>query len=126
MNRAPVTVADAARALGITPRHARRLARSCGAVVAERPLRVDVERIERARAGNDVAERLAGAMLDTLRRDCGTGQPAHIALGIEARRAASLLLVAYDRAHLAVLGSESEEPLPDAIRMVRQIAGLPP
>lgn len=126
MASAPVTAAQAARLLGITARHARRLARSCGAVVAERPLRVDVERIRRARAGNDVADRLAMAVLDVLKRDCGTGQPAPAALGIEARRAAALLLVVYDRAHLALLGCESDEPLPDAIRTVRQLAGLPP
>lgn len=125
MDRA-LTAAEAARLLGITPRHVRRLARSCGAVVAERPLRVDVERIERARAGRDVTERLAVAVLDTLRRDCGTGQPAHLALGIEARRAAGLLLFAFDRAHRELTGRESCEPLPGAIHVVRQIAGLPP
>lgn len=121
-----VTASQAARLVGITPRHVRRLARACGAVVAERPLRVDVERIERARAGADVTERLAVAVLDVLRRDCGTGAPAHVALEIDRQRAAGLLLFAFDRAHRELTGRESCEPLPGAIRVVRQIAGLPP
>lgn len=127
MNAEPATATQAAAELGCTPTCIRQwVARGAPCVRRERPLLVNVAELRRWRAGErgEVLEEVAQALLDTLRRDCGTGQPAHAALGIDPRAAASLLLMAFERTHRA-LGREASK-LPQAIRTLRQMAGLPP
>lgn len=128
MDRAPVTAAVAARQLGCTATAVRGWVRAGAPCIKRtRPLLVEVEALRAWRAGQhaDVPERIATALLDTLRRDAGNGQPAHRALGIPDRSAAVLALFAFDRLCRELTGKESATPLPEPVRALRVIAGLP-
>lgn len=54
-------------------------------------------------------QKVAAALVDTLRRDAGGGVPAHVTLNIRAPVAAALLAAAYARVHRAVTGRDAAE-----------------
>jgi hypothetical protein len=55
--------------------------------------------------GADFMERIEQVLYDTLRRDGGNGRPAHVDLGIDGERAATLLSHALSRIARALSGS---------------------
>ena len=128
MSSRALTAAAAARELRVTPTRIRQwVAAGAPAVRRERPMLVEVAALRRWRAGQhaQTPELLGQALLDTIRRDCGTGAPAHEAVGIPARQAALLLVFAYDRLCRGLTGKESPLPLPEPVRALRVVAGIP-
>ncbi len=135
----PVSIPEAARALGVSVWTVRRwLARGApcvalGAVGRGRGARVVVEHLNTWRhasgtqAGADrVLEQVAYSLLNTLRRDAGYGEPAHRALGIPERKAAALLAIAFERIAREITGAAPLN-LPPEMERVRTICvGLAP
>lgn len=65
---------------------------------------IDLAAVQRWKAGDlarlddpEQLQRVAVALLDTFKRDCGSGEPAHVRLGIEPRQAAAFLVLVFQR-----------------------------
>jgi hypothetical protein len=112
-----VSIAEASRELDVEPATVRRWLREgapCARPGGRGPGRgalVVVEDLQRwrERSPEVVMQKVAAAIVDTLRRDAGEGEPAHRTLGIRAPAAAALLAMAFERIHRAVTGRDAAE-----------------
>lgn len=130
---AALSVAAAARALGLSTSQVRRDV-SNGAPVVRRGtvgrgrgtlLELAAYRRWRDRefdAGR-VMEAVAAALGDVLKRNTGLDEPAHVTLGIKRRQAAALLCVAWERIHRGVTGHEAKSLPPEIAHAVSEMTG---
>lgn len=138
----PVTVVEAARELGCTPKTVRCWLRDDAPVVRPgEPVRgrgalVRVPELRRwrrlrsrwgrAEGNNDLLlERIAQALLDVQLRDAGIDGPAHNWLCHSEAAAATHLLFAYQRIHRAITGADPDpnpERLPEPAQQLYRIA----
>lgn len=130
-------LADAARVLKKHPATLRRwVARGAptvngpGEVGRGKGPLVDLDALVRWKAGDlshlddvDQLRRLAVALLDTFKRDCGSGEPAHVRLDIEPRKAAGLLVLAYQRCWQNMTG-QSIDDLSDLPQEIAQLCAV--
>lgn len=135
-----VTVDEAAHDLNVAPKTVRLWIREgAPCVQTGKPgpgngARVNLEDLKAWRArragiehgAEQVLEKVATALLDTLRRDGGSGMPAHQQLGIPTRNAAVYLSVAYWRIHRALTGEQPQGDYPEAIEALLQTAQIEP
>jgi len=121
-----LTARQAARHLGVTASQIRRWAQAGMPVVrADRPMLIDIEAAQAWRQGRhaDTLGALSESLLQTLRCEVDHGKAAPALLGIDERRAAVLLLAAFDRACIALTGEQASFPWPVHIAALRRIAG---
>jgi hypothetical protein len=76
----------------------------------------------RQRQPIDSLELFAIGMLKTLRTELSDGKTAPRLLGIDEKRAAALLLAAFDKGHFEVTGHGSDSATNQAIAQLRRIA----
>ncbi len=141
MTTAPVTVSRAAAELGVTAACVRgwlragapcvepgSVGRGHGAIVMVSDLSAwRARRLGLLESAEEhLMERIAGALLDVLRRDGGQGVPLHRSLGIPEPKAAALLLAAFQRAHRAAMGCDAERLPPEIETIVSVCVGSAP
>ncbi len=127
----PVALAAAARACGLSLSQARRDVVGGAPVVRRGSVGrghgtlVDLDAYRRWRNrefdSGRVMEAVAAALADTLKRDGGLGEPAHVSLGIRGRAAAAYLCCAWERLHRAVTGHDAASLPPDIAHAVREM-----
>lgn len=119
-----VTAFVAARELNTTATTIRRWIREgCPAVRSHRPAMVDIDAVRAWRDRADPLALLRRVLLETYQREAANGMPAHRCLSIPDRQAAVLLLMTYDRLHVALAGTEPSRPWPPEIAQLRRFAG---
>jgi len=132
-----VSIAEAARQLGVVDATVRRWVREgapcveLGSVGRHNGSRVNVAALVAWRGSggkfcstdrnqDELLMTIAGALRDTLLRDAGEGESAAVLLGIDRGRAAALLIVAYERIHRSMTGLDAAT-YPPEIEHLRSI-----